>query len=264
MPNIDPQTIQQIVQFLTTYGPDAGAAAAGAVGAGTVQVLGSGTKTAIKSIWAKVRHKSQQEGGIAEEAIIAFESAPSEPEYQQTLSFVLKQLFSKDSAFASEITGLFKEVQRDPVAGQFIQHISGNAQVGIAGVNYGHVNIHQTPHQGALSWQESITTNLREFVFWWTIKYGKREMALINPSLSEFQRKLIFISDKLITLLSQSSKDISKEVIIKISYTAAQLETLGRMEFQMDGGLSVNKFNERGDDLEKDVENLIDQINEMK
>ncbi len=261
MSNIDPQIVQQIVQFLTTYSTDAGIAAAGAVGTGAVQAIGSGATTAIKSIWARVRHKSQQEGGIAEEAIIAFEATPNEPEHQQTLSFVLKQLFSKDSAFASEITGLFKEVQRDPVAGQFIQHISGNAQVGIAGVNYGPVNIHQTPHQGALSWQESITTNLREFVLWWTIKYGKRPGVLIDPFLSEFQRKLILISDRLIALLSQSSKDMSKEIVINVSHAAGQLETLGRMEFQLDGGVSVNKFNEIGDDLEKDAENLIAQIN---
>ncbi len=144
---IDPQTTQQIVQFLTTYGTDAGIAAAGAIGAGTVQVLGSGAKKAIKSLWGKIRQKSKQEGGIAQEAVTAFEAAPNEPEHQQTLSFVLKQLCNKDAAFALEIAQLFNEVQRDPVAEQFIQHISGNAQVGIAGVNYGPVNIHQTAYQ---------------------------------------------------------------------------------------------------------------------
>ncbi len=144
---IDPQTTQQIVQFLTTYGTDAGIAAAGAVGAGTVQVLGSGAKKAIKSLWGKIRHKSKQEGGLVEEAVTAFEAAPHESEHQQTLSFVLKQLCNKDAAFALEIAQLFNEVQRDPVAEQFIQNISGNAQVGIAGVNYGPVNIHQTAYQ---------------------------------------------------------------------------------------------------------------------
>jgi len=144
---IDPQTTQQIVQFLTTYGTDAGIAAAGAIGTGTVQVLGSGAKKAIKSLWGKIRHKSKQEGGLVEEAVTAFEAAPHELEHQQTLSFILRQLCDKDSAFANEITQLFNEVQRDPVAEQFIQHISGNAQVGMAGVNYGHVTIQQASHQ---------------------------------------------------------------------------------------------------------------------
>src|SRR5713101_1911011 len=115
MSNIDPQNVQQIVQLLATYGTPAGIAAAQAVGTGAVQALGSGATKAIKSLWGKIRHKSKQEGGIAQDAV-----------------------------FALEIAQLFDVVQRDPLAKQFIQHISGNAQVGIAGVNYGPVNIHQT------------------------------------------------------------------------------------------------------------------------
>ena len=147
MSTFDPQTIQQVVQFLATYGTPAGIAAAQAVGAGTVQALGSGTTKAIKSLWGKIRQKSKQEGGITEEAVTAFETAPQYTEHQQTLSFVLKQLCSKDTAFAKEIIQLFNEVQHDPVAGQFIQNISGNAQVGVAGDNYGNVTIQQTSHQ---------------------------------------------------------------------------------------------------------------------
>ena len=147
MSNIDPQNAQQIVQFLATYGTPAGIAAAQAVGTNAVQALGSGATKAIKSLWGRIRHKSKQEGGIAEEAVTAFEANPHDTEHQQTLSFALKQLCSKDSAFAHEIAQLFNDVQRDPVAGQFIQHISGHAQVGIARDNYGSVTIHQTAHQ---------------------------------------------------------------------------------------------------------------------
>lgn len=157
---IDPQTTQQIVQFLTTYGKDAGIAAAGAVGTGTVQALGSGAKKAIKSLWGKIRHKSKQEGGITEEAITAFETAPNEPEHQQTLSFVLKQLCNKDAAFALEIAQLFDEVQRDPVAQHIIQNISGNAQVGIAGANYGPVTIHQTAYPKSSTLQHQLQIKL--------------------------------------------------------------------------------------------------------
>jgi hypothetical protein len=146
MSAIDPQTTQQIVQFLSTYGNDAGIAAAGAIGAGTVQILGSGAKRAIKSLWDLIRHKSKQEGGIAEEIVNEFEADPHEQELQQTFSYILRTLSDKDSAFANELTQLFNEVQRDSGAAQFMQHISGNAQVGMAGVNYGHVTINQTTH----------------------------------------------------------------------------------------------------------------------
>jgi len=147
MSNIDPQNAQQIVQFLATYGTPAGIAAAGAVGTGVVQALGNGATKAVQSLWGKIRHRSKQEGGIAEEAVTSFESAPNEPEHQQILVFVLKQLCTKDVAFAREITQLFNDVQRDPIAEQFILHISDNAQVGVAGVNYGPVNMHQTVYQ---------------------------------------------------------------------------------------------------------------------
>ena len=154
MPTSDPQTIQQIVQFLARYGTPAGIAAAQTVGTTAAQALTSGTTKAIKSLWDKIRHRSKQEGSIAEEAVTAFEIAPHEQEYQQALSFVLKQLCGKDAAFANEITEAFNEIQRDPIANQFIQNISGHAQVGIAGVNYGPVTIHQTTQMSRSSEEE--------------------------------------------------------------------------------------------------------------
>ncbi len=147
MSGIDPQNAQQIVQFLATYGTPAGIAAAQTIGTSAAQALGSGTTKAIKSLWDKIRHKSEQEGRIAEKAVTAFEAAPHDTEHQQALLSIIKLLCSDDPAFADEISQLFNEVQHDPVASQFIQHISGHAQVGMAGVNYGHVTIQQTSHQ---------------------------------------------------------------------------------------------------------------------
>ena len=148
MSNIDPQNVQQIVQLLATYGTPAGIAAAQTVGAGAVQALGSGTTKAIKSLWGKIRHKSKQEGGMAEIAITEFETAPNDIEHQHTLAFIIKQLCKADTTLAQEIMELFNEVKEDPKAEQFIQHISGNAQVGIAGINNAPITIHQTTHQG--------------------------------------------------------------------------------------------------------------------
>src|SRR6266581_1249145 len=129
MSNIDPQNAQQIVQFLATYGTPAGIAAARAVGAGTAHALGSGATKAIQSLWGKIRHKSEQEGRIARKAVSAFEAAPHDTEHQQELLSVIKLLCSDDPAFTDEIMKLFHEIQRDPVAGHFIQYISGNEQI---------------------------------------------------------------------------------------------------------------------------------------
>lgn len=264
MPSLDPQTTQQIIQLLATYGPPAGIAAAQAAASGAVQALGGGAAKAVKSLWEKIHHKSGQVGGMAEVAVTSFAATPNDPETQQVLSIILGQLCQRDPAFEHEITQLFNEVQRDRVAGQFIQHISRSAQVGVAGVNYGQVNFHQTIHQGSASWRESINANLNEFVLLWTVIYGKKEDNLIEPTLSDLQRKIINISDKLIRTLSRTSRDIPAEVRSTISGIAAQLETLGRLQFYMDGGLSVNTFNELGDRVEKDAANLIDWIHDTE
>lgn len=148
MSNIDPQTAQQIVQFLATYGTPAGIAAAQAVGTGVAQALGSGASKTVKRLWVRICHKSMQEGSIAQDAVTAFEADPDEQEHQQTLTFVLKQLCKNDPAFADEVAQLFDEIKRNLVAEHFIQYVSGNSQVGIAGANYGNVTINQTVYHG--------------------------------------------------------------------------------------------------------------------
>jgi hypothetical protein len=85
-------------------------------------------------------------------------------------------------------------------------------------------------------------------------------MRAIEPSISSLRAKIISTSDKLIYLISQNSKAIPKELISKISDIAAQLETLGRWQFSLDGGISFNEFNELGDSIEREVTNLLDQI----
>lgn len=140
MTTIDPQIPQQISQLLATYGQPAGIAAAQFIGTSAVQALGSNATKAIKSLWVKIRHKSEQEGSTAEEVVTAFESNPNDPEYQHTLAFFIKRFCNNDPAFTQEITELFKQIQHDPSAAQFIQHISNIAQLGAGGHNFGTIN----------------------------------------------------------------------------------------------------------------------------
>lgn len=111
------------------------------------------------------------------------------------------------------------------------------------------------------SWQEIVTVPLREFVLLWTFVYGKNNEKLIDPFVTELQTKLILVCNELITFLSRSSRAVPKEVISNIGSIAARLETLGRMQFFLDGGLSIIKFNELGDNIIKDAENLIEKLN---
>ena len=71
------------------------------------------------------------------------------------------------------------------------------------------------------------------------------------------------MSDQLVRMLSWNSREIPKEVITDIGGIAARLENLGRMQFFLDGGLSVSKFNDLGDDLVNAVERVIEQLNSV-
>ena len=110
---------------------------------------------------------------------------------------------------------------------------------------------------------EIITAKLREFKLLWTLIYGKDSDKLVNPFLSDLQTKLILMSDQLVRMLSWNSREIPKEVITDIGGIAARLENLGRMQFFLDGGLSVSKFNDLGDDLVNAVERVIEQLNSV-
>ncbi len=137
MTSVDPQIIQQITQVLATYGTPAGIAAAQFVGTSAAQALGSDANKTLKNLWGKIKHKSIQEGSIAEEAITTFESDPNTAENQHTLAFFIKHFCNNDPDFTQEITELFKQVQHDSNATQFVQHISHIAQLGAGGHNFG-------------------------------------------------------------------------------------------------------------------------------
>lgn len=122
----------------------------------------------------------------------------------------------------------------------------------------------KTTPSPANSQREIITAQLREFLLLWTLIYGKDNEKLINPFLSDLQTKLTLMSEQLIRMLSWNSREIPKEVISDIGSIASKLENLGRMQFFIDGGLSVSKFNDLGDDLVNAVEKVIEQLNSIK
>lgn len=111
------------------------------------------------------------------------------------------------------------------------------------------------------SWRESITAQLNEFLLLWRFVYGKKTEKLINPFLSELQRKLILIGERLVSILSQNSQDTPEKMVNDVGSIAASLDDLGRMRFFIDGGLSVDKFNALGDLIVKSVEGVIAQLN---
>jgi hypothetical protein len=212
---------------------------------GKLQALPTDAKPVISASWHNIDEALLD---VAEGIRKVVEQVITKP----SISPPIKE-FESETEHAQQIV----QFQRDPVAGQFIQHISGNAQVGIAGVNYGPVNIHQTTHQGDLSWQEDIKVTLKEFILFWTIIYGKKDQKLADPFLSKLQSKLILTSEQLISILSWNTRDIPIEVASDIGNLASRLEDLGRMRLVFQSG---PKFNELGDGIVKDIEILIEQL----
>jgi TIR domain len=102
---------------------------------GKLQALPTDAKPVISASWHNIDEALLD---VAEGIRKVVEEVTTKP----SISPPIKE-FESETEHASQIV----QLQRDPVASQFIQHISGNAQVGIAGVNYGQVTIHQTAYQ---------------------------------------------------------------------------------------------------------------------
>ena len=131
----------EILQLLATYGPFAGQAAA--------QSLGTSAISGIKLLLQKITQKFHQKGEVAESAIKDFETTPNDTDTQALVLQLLRKFSREDPTFSQEITDLLQEVKNDPAAAQFTLLISGNANVGMAGQNYGQVTINQTTYQQA-------------------------------------------------------------------------------------------------------------------
>jgi hypothetical protein len=108
------------------------------------------------------------------------------------------------------------------------------------------------------SWQNEVLAKLKEYILLWTLVYGTNVEKLSRPS--NIQSKLILISEQLLEMLARSPKTATEEVTNNIGIMAAKLSDLGRKEFEIDGGLSLNEFNELGDTIFKDAENVMEQM----
>ncbi|HVB20647.1 MAG TPA: restriction endonuclease [Ktedonobacteraceae bacterium] len=116
--------------------------------------------------------------------------------------------------------------------------------------------------QSQTPWHTSLTAQLNEFLMHWKFVYVKKVEKLINPSLSQMQTKFIDISERLITILAQNSQGIPAKIANEIGSVAASLDDLGRMQFFIDGGLSVGKFNTLGDSIVEVAEDILEELND--
>lgn len=114
------------------------------------------------------------------------------------------------------------------------------------------------------TWYDNVLAKLQEFVLLWTSAYGKAEEKQVGLFLTNLQNKLIFISEQLIILLAESPVTASKEVKEAIGGIMANLQTLGYKEFYIDGGASINAFDELGDRVVQDIGASTKQLQQEK
>lgn len=120
-------------------------------------------------------------------------------------------------------------------------------------------NIFSTSTPNQTSWRKPLAAELNEFLLLWTRIYGKKREKLIDPFLSELQRKLILTSERLIVLLSRNP-DIPAKTASDVGKIAAHLDDLGRMQFFIDGGVSANKFDAEGDVIAESIRTIFEQL----
>jgi hypothetical protein len=66
----------------------------------------------------------------AGQALAAVEQAPDDQDCVAALATIVQQRVDADEGFRDELEALVAEARRDPVAGQFVTEVYGNAQVG--------------------------------------------------------------------------------------------------------------------------------------
>ena len=109
-------------------------------------------------------------------------------------------------------------------------------------------------------WRACALAKLIEFKTLWTSIYGKEHEKLVNPFLADLKNKSALIGAKILTIASNAPSDIPSEPTDHLVEIAVKLSELGRARFYIDGGASVNAFDERGDRIINLINETIKQI----
>ncbi len=104
-------------------------------------------------------------------------------------------------------------------------------------------------------WDKTIQAKLTEFVNLWTISFSDARESGIG--LERLQTLAIIISDQILVLTANKTENASDGYLDRMKIISRLLRELGQIRFYMDGGNSLKKFDELG-------ESVIHQINELK
>lgn len=108
-------------------------------------------------------------------------------------------------------------------------------------------------------WENNLSIVLRTFLELWTA-YGGVPEKLIDPYFSMLQNKILQLSDQLINLISVLYNSISVGDLLLLRKISSDLIELGTMQFYLDGGISVKKFNDLGENIVNNIRLILDHL----
>jgi hypothetical protein len=99
------------------------------------------------------------------------------------------------------------------------------------------------------------TAKLREFQLLWEVSLRDDDNEVI-PFAQGLQAQAVIISQQLLVLLANHPQDMAGEMVETASQIAMKLLRLGTMKFYIDGGRSINTFNQLGNSIVDDIKVL--------
>jgi hypothetical protein len=90
---------------------------------------GRGAWSALGRVLVALRHRFAGDES-ASQALAAVQQSPNDQSRVSELATAVQERAEADAAFRSELEALVSEAKRDPMAGQFVTEVYGNAQVG--------------------------------------------------------------------------------------------------------------------------------------
>lgn len=101
------------------------------------------------------------------------------------------------------------------------------------------------------NWEEYLVAKLNEFEYLWTVLYcNEREQGI---GLSKLKAHSQIIGEQILFIAANITGSIPSDVFDRATHIAGKLKELGTIQFYIDGGASMQRFNELGDSIINDI-----------
>jgi len=189
-------------------------------------------------------------GGLSNELI----------EYQQALDLrpFKGLMFIKEKGIDALVERVEKIMNSHRNIENAVKHISDRMDHGIWIKNFEFL----TPNleREDAYWKHIVSAKLSEFKVIWDQFYRQDEEKLLNPSFSDLKNRLNTMGDQILAATLISSLNLQDDLREKLINVAINLKELGLFELFADGGESCRRLNEIGNQIIKDIDQLIVKV----